>query len=90
MDQTHEAFETLRTLDVISEVPGNRNLLRVNRNKLNILGYCLIFNGFEPIFCEINTFNYMYNCNIFVGNLIPRSSLKSFTCLQMKNVKLSP
>lgn len=90
MDHNHEAFELLRTLDVISELPESPDWLFVNRNKLYMLGYCLIFDGYEPVFCELSSFHYMYNINIFVGSIIPRSTLKSFTFIQMKNAKLSP
>lgn len=89
IDHIQEVFTDLCTLGIIIEELQD-DTLKLNLKRLNMLGYCLVFNGCQPVFTILSDFNYMYNCNIYSSDVIPRSSLASFLLLNIKNCKLSP
>lgn len=88
-DQIQDAFNELRCLNVIIEELPN-DWLRINISRLYMLGYLLLVRNNKIHFTTISDFNYMYNPNIYLNNIIPKSSLASFTLIQMKNVNFSP
>lgn len=89
IDQIQEALTELRCLNVIiEELP--QNLLRLDLSRLYTLGYLLLFNHDKINFVSIVDFNYMYNPNMYLNDVIPKSSLASFTLIKMKNTNISP
>lgn len=83
MDSMHEAFLELTALGAIVEYTNDT--ITIDRVRLAKLGYTLIFNLHEPAFVTLLDFSYMYNSIMFDGYVLPRSSLKSFVLLKIKN-----
>lgn len=88
MDQIHEALSDLEILGVI--VSETSDTITIDRFKLNKIGYTLLFNGYEPEFATNDDLNYMYDSILYCSDVIPKSSLKSFVMLKIKNIRISP
>lgn len=88
-DQIQEALNELRCVNVIVEELPN-DLLRIDISRLYMLGYLLLVRNNTIIFTTISDFNYMYNPNIYLNDVIPKSALTSFALIQIKSVNLSP
>lgn len=89
MDHIHEALIELRCLNVIiEELP--LDMLRIDVSRLWTLGYLLLFIDNKIQFSFISEFNYMYNANIYLNDVIPKSSLASYRQIKINTMKLSP
>lgn len=83
MDHNQEAFNELESLGAIIEATPLE--ITLDRQRLAQMGYTLIFDLCQPIFVSLSDFNYMYNSIIYCDNVIPRTSLYSFTLSQIKS-----
>lgn len=82
-DTIQEAFEELSILKVVE--PIDADLLRVDQSRLAALGYTLILWTNEVTFCKTSDIQrYLYNPVIYMDNVIPRTALKSYTLIRIK------
>lgn len=89
MDHIHEAFMELRCLRIIiDELPYD--MLKLDISRLWSLGYLLLYCNNNIIFKTINDFQFMYNPNLYIGDVIPKSTLSSYTHIKSSSIRCSP
>jgi len=87
-DDIQEALNELLAVGIIIE--HNEEWVRLDTFRLNSLGYMLIFRNDRPEFITNADFNYTYNYNIYLSNIIPKSSLQTLKTIQLKMGQISP
>lgn len=83
MDTSHDAFEELSILKAVR--PLNEYYLLVDRERLADLGYVLVLWHNEPTFHKLSDVQrYTYNPVLYLDDVVPRSALKSYTTIKLK------
>jgi hypothetical protein len=82
METTFMALEELTILGVI--LKKSETLINVDVSRLRRLGYCLLFDGVRPIFCKIEDLFYVTDPILYLSNIIPVSTLQSYSILKLK------
>lgn len=88
MASVHEAYTELKGLGVI--VSETADSLRLDVARLARLGYVLTFDGIEPIFTRTADMTFLVDCIHYAGDLVPRSSLRSYLLNEIKTCSFSP
>lgn len=62
----------------------------ISHTKLRHFGYTLTFNNYIPVFVKNDDFDYMYDQNLYLGDIIPQESLESLKIIMLKSTNFSP
>jgi hypothetical protein len=90
IDLIRAAELELRTLGVIVDEDLPNDYLRINRHRLSQLGLCLVLNNNHEIyFIQMVEFNFTQDRTLYINDVIPRTSLQTYTILCIRNEKFS-
>jgi hypothetical protein len=70
---------------VIENNDGNDvDFVKIDRDRLSLVGYTLVFDGVSPKFIKLDDLQYIYNPILWVDDYIPKSSLSTYVISKMK------
>lgn len=87
-ERIHEALNELELLGIV--ISKTDDSVKLDMHKLNLYGYMLVFDMHQPVFITNSDFVFAYDINLYCSDEIPKSALKSYVMLKIKNVNVSP
>lgn len=91
----HDKFMELRNLGIITHYDTSTTMVYINRDKLaEMLGYTLVTNVgdyecSEPVFKRLNDINYSLNVSLYLSDIVPFSSLKTYVLTELRDSIIS-